>query len=131
MSAADDIRRLLAAWRKEHSWQPAMVWDPRQAAYVQPPAAVVTSADRIAEALKQRWYCDLCDRMHLIGEHAEPGAAWPPAPAQAPRAAADRMAVVPFRPASIHIEIVQGLDDAEVARVLRSAAQWIEQTGIS
>jgi hypothetical protein len=42
-----------------------------------------------------------------------------------------RTAVVPFRPAPIRIEVSQGLDDAAVARILRSAAQWIEQTGIS
>jgi hypothetical protein len=46
--------------------------------------------DYIKEALKQRWYCELCERMHPIGAHTDPTATWPPGPAQPPRPPLDR-----------------------------------------
>ncbi len=43
----------------------------------------------IEHALNLSWWCELCERMHPIGEH-DPGKRWPPATAApAPRAHAD------------------------------------------
>jgi hypothetical protein len=39
MSAADEVRQVLAAWRKAKGWQPGMEWDPYTAAYVWPLAS--------------------------------------------------------------------------------------------
>jgi hypothetical protein len=33
----DEIKRILADWRKKHGWRPGMVWDPYTAAYITPP----------------------------------------------------------------------------------------------
>jgi hypothetical protein len=33
---------------------------------------------RVEDARKLHWYCELCERMHPIGEH-DPGKSWPPA----------------------------------------------------
>jgi hypothetical protein len=38
MSAADDVRRVLAAWRDKHGWQPGMVWNPYTGRYEHVPA---------------------------------------------------------------------------------------------
>jgi uncharacterized heparinase superfamily protein len=31
-----EVRRILDDWRKQHGWQPGMVWDPYTATYVHP-----------------------------------------------------------------------------------------------
>jgi hypothetical protein len=39
----------------------------------------------IEAARKLPWWCELCERMHPIGKHTEPGVSWPPSPPAPPR----------------------------------------------
>jgi len=42
----------------------------------------VTNMSHVEAARQFSWWCELCEKMHPIGEHTKPDLSWPPAPAQ-------------------------------------------------
>jgi hypothetical protein len=42
----------------------------------------VTNMSHVEVARQFSWWCELCEKMHPIGEHTKPDLSWPPAPAQ-------------------------------------------------
>jgi hypothetical protein len=69
VSAADEVRKVLAGWREKPGWDPGTAWDPYTRAYTTP-AAAAAAHDSAARALP--WYCEQCGRMHPLGGHDPP-----------------------------------------------------------